>query len=86
MLVLFEFLPTKLVLSWLKKNDITQGDETQLKSIEDGRINESDDLLGNGSTIFILGVAIAVLIILLALCSKCDKILYSHYTVFKFYM
>ena len=43
-------------------------------------------MLKNGGTILILGAFVFVLIVLIAILSTCDLILYSHYKIFKFYM
>ena len=87
MLVLFEFLPTESVITWmLSFTGDPEEQSVDLKSIENESINESHNLLKNGGTFMILGFCVIFMIVLILLLSKCEAIIYSNYKVFSLYM
>ena len=84
MLVLFEFIPTESIVSWIKGKVGIENSRSDVKSIDSNKEFEVD-LLKDG-TIIIMGALALVVIGIILLMSKCDSLIYSDYRVYKTYM
>ena len=81
MLVLFEFIPTSSIISWVREkvgyNQEAQGENTA-QGIKDDSLE--------GDTLMIAGALTLLLTLLVLVISKCTCLIARNYTVFKIYM
>ena len=84
MLVLFEFIPTGIIIDWIKSKIGIKSTKDNVKSIEDNAQTDVD--IFKDGTIILTGIATLLIIVVILIVSRCNTFIYKDYRVFKIYM